>query len=195
MHCLFYDYVVAISVFRNWVEKTEEEKNKIIDPYLLISHHLEAVLQSRVRALNFPFLGPRGPLRTPLMSVRPSGRPSSATFSHATSHYSFSDSKLILFLFQTLSSRNLSHSTQYTEHWTWTLNIENSQTFLAQFDLVSCVIHSDTVTVCICESLGPELDVYRNIYWKIGFNGTEGGKFMNWNKIRMVVSHQSSANG
>ena len=55
MHCLFYDYVVAISVFRNWVEKTQEEKNKIIDPYLLISHHLEAVLQSRVRALNFPF--------------------------------------------------------------------------------------------------------------------------------------------
>ena len=62
------------------------------------------------------FLGPRGPLRTPLMSVRRPVVPSSATFSHATSHYSFSDSKLILFLFQTLSSRNLSHSTQYTEH-------------------------------------------------------------------------------
>ena len=28
MHCLFYDYVVAISVFRNWVEKTQEEKIK-----------------------------------------------------------------------------------------------------------------------------------------------------------------------
>ena len=61
------------------------------------------------------FLGPRGPLRTPLVSVV---RPSSATKNHATSRYSFSDSKLILFLFQTLSSRNLSHSTQYTEHWT-----------------------------------------------------------------------------
>ena len=34
----------------------------------------------------------------------------------ATSRYSFSDSELILFLFQTLSSHNLSHSTQYTEH-------------------------------------------------------------------------------
>ena len=99
------------------------------------------------------FLGPRGPLRTPLVSVVPLSRcPSSATKIHATSHYSFpSDSKLILFLFQTLSLRNLSHSTQYTEHWTWTLNIEhwtlniehwtlnieNSRTFLAQFDLVS----------------------------------------------------------
>ena len=60
------------------------------------------------------FLGPRGPLRTPLVSVVPL----SATKIHATSHYSFSDSKLILFLFQTLSSHNLSHSTQYTEHWT-----------------------------------------------------------------------------
>ena len=28
------------------------------------------------------------------------------------------DSKLILFIIQTLSSRNLSHITQYTEHWT-----------------------------------------------------------------------------
>ena len=54
------------------------------------------------------FLDPRGPLRTPLVSV-----PLSATKIHATSHYYFSDSKLILFLFQTLSPHNLSHSTQY----------------------------------------------------------------------------------
>ena len=60
------------------------------------------------------FLGPRGPLRLPLMSVPSVVRPS-ATKIHATSHYSFSDSKLILFLFQTLSSHNLSHSTQNTE--------------------------------------------------------------------------------
>ena len=54
------------------------------------------------------FLGPLGPLRTPLISVVVVV-PLSAKFS---------DSKLILFRFQTLSSRNLSHSTQYTEHWT-----------------------------------------------------------------------------
>ena len=64
------------------------------------------------------FLGPRGPLRTPLVPVRCCPVPSSATKIHATSPYSFSDSKLILFHIQTLSSRNLSHSTQYTEHWT-----------------------------------------------------------------------------
>ena len=50
------------------------------------------------------FLGPRRPLRLPLVPVVPS----SAT--------KIPDSKLILFLIQTLSSRNLSHSTQYTEH-------------------------------------------------------------------------------
>ena len=61
------------------------------------------------------FLGPRGPLITPLVPV-PSVVPSSATKIHATSPYSFSDSKLILFHIQTLSSRNLSHSTLYTEH-------------------------------------------------------------------------------
>ena len=64
------------------------------------------------------FLGPRGPLRTPLVPVVRCPVPSSATKIHATSHYSFSDSKLILFHIQTLSSRNLSNSTQYTEHWT-----------------------------------------------------------------------------
>ena len=49
------------------------------------------------------FLGPRRPLRLPLVPVVPS----SAT--------KIPDSKLILFLIQTLSSRNLSHSTQNTE--------------------------------------------------------------------------------
>ena len=46
-----------------------------------------------------------GPLRLPLISSR--RRPQT-----------LSDSKLILFLIQTLSSCNLSHSTLYTEHWT-----------------------------------------------------------------------------
>ena len=64
---------------------------------------------------NQTFLGPRGPLRTPLVPVPSRPVPSSATKTHATSHYSFSDSKLILFLIQTRSSRNLSHSTQNTE--------------------------------------------------------------------------------
>ena len=71
-------------------------------PYLIYSN----------TTVNPIFLVLRGPPRTPLVPVRPS----SATKNHATSHYSFSDSKLILFLIQTLSSRNLSHSTQYTEH-------------------------------------------------------------------------------
>ena len=49
------------------------------------------------------FLGPRGPLRTPLVSVvRPQQK----------------FTQPLLILFQTLSSHNLSHSTQYTEHWT-----------------------------------------------------------------------------
>ena len=49
------------------------------------------------------FLGPRGPLRTPLVPVV----------------CAKNSRNLSLFLFlQTLSSRNLSHSTQYTEHWT-----------------------------------------------------------------------------
>ena len=60
------------------------------------------------------FLGPRGPLRIPLMSVPSVVRPS-ATKIHATSPYSLSDSKLILFHIQTLSPHNLSHSTQNTE--------------------------------------------------------------------------------
>ena len=51
------------------------------------------------------FLGPRGPLRTPLVPVVVVRNKNSRNLS------------LFLFL-QTLSSRNLSHSTQYTEHWT-----------------------------------------------------------------------------
>ena len=54
------------------------------------------------------FLGPRGPLRTPLVSV-PSRRPQQKFQTLSSRNLSF------LFL-QTLSSSNLSHSTQYTEH-------------------------------------------------------------------------------
>ena len=55
-----------------------------------------------------PLLGPRGPLRTPLVSV-----PLLSVVRNKNSR------NLSLFLFlQTLSSSNLSHSTQYTEHWT-----------------------------------------------------------------------------
>ena len=56
--------------------------------------------------LKCSFLGPRGPLRTPLVPVVVVVRNKNSR-------------NLSLFLFlQTLSSRNLSHSTQYTEHWT-----------------------------------------------------------------------------
>ena len=51
-------------------------------------------------------LGPRGPLRLPLMPIVPSS----------------SVRKLFLFLIQSLSSGNLSHSTQYTEHWTGSMS-------------------------------------------------------------------------
>ena len=88
------------------------------------SCHIEAGKWALLKVLkvleNAPFLGPRGPLRTPLMSVVV---PSSATKIHATSHYSFpSDSKL---------KQPLPQYTVYR-----TLNRIISRAFLAQFGLV-----------------------------------------------------------
>ena len=68
----------------------------------------EATFTFRLLLLLLIFLGPRGPLRTPLVPVSVV-RPQQKFQTLSSRNLSF------LFL-QTLSSSNLSHSTQYTEH-------------------------------------------------------------------------------
>ena len=70
------------------------------------------------------FLGPRGPLRTPLVPVVPSPATKSP------------DSNLILFPIQTLSSRNLSHSIQYTTQLYRTLDMVDTGQCPVDMDIV-----------------------------------------------------------
>ena len=78
-----------------------------------------------------------------------------ALYSHVCPYVRMCSSVTVLFLFfQTLSSRNLFHSTQYTEHWTMDMvDMDMVDMDMSFFQRIIALTSHVCLCVCLCSSV------------------------------------------